>query len=235
MIYDTWHDMLWYMIYMTRYVIYDIWYDIWYDITWYDTIHDMTCYDMLWYDLIYMTRYIMWYMIYYIWYDTWHDMIRYDMIYDMIYDIVYMIYLTAIGFTPSGSSTVYIHTQTIHRTQSTQTIHRTQSTQTIHRTQSTQTIRRTTQSTQTIHRTIQTIHCSSLRQYLLLSHGSAVLHTALRGMLWPWWRHSTWQQLRDSMGYTTCMGVKKMRAPFTLAHHTWVLTMVVQILMPMNE
>ena len=75
------------------------------------------------------------------------------------------IYLTAIGLPPSGSSTVHIYTQTIHRTtqstqtthrttQSTQTIHRTtQSTQTIHRTQSTQTVHRTTQSTQTIHRT----------------------------------------------------------------------------------
>jgi len=38
-----------------------------------------------------------------------------------------MIYfLTAIGLTPGGSSTVHIHTQTIHRTtQSTQTMHRT--------------------------------------------------------------------------------------------------------------
>jgi hypothetical protein len=37
-----------------------------------------------------------------------------------------MIYLTAIGLTPGGSSTVHIYTQTIHRTtQSTQTIHRT--------------------------------------------------------------------------------------------------------------
>jgi hypothetical protein len=36
-----------------------------------------------------------------------------------------MIYLTAIGLTPGGSSTVHIYTQTIHRTtQSTQTIHR---------------------------------------------------------------------------------------------------------------
>jgi hypothetical protein len=59
-----------------------------------------------------------------------------------------MIYLTAIGLTPGGSSTVHIYTQTIHRTtQSTQTIHRT--------TQLTQTIHRTTQSTQTIHRTTQ--------------------------------------------------------------------------------
>jgi len=37
-----------------------------------------------------------------------------------------MIYLTAIGLTPFGSSTVHIYTQTIHRTtQSTQTMHRT--------------------------------------------------------------------------------------------------------------
>jgi hypothetical protein len=49
-----------------------------------------------------------------------------------------MIYLTAIGLTPGGSSTVHIYTQTIQRT-----------------TQSTQTIHRTTQSTQTIHRTTQ--------------------------------------------------------------------------------
>jgi hypothetical protein len=40
-----------------------------------------------------------------------------------IYD---MIYLTAIGLTPGGSSTVHIYTQTIRiTTQSTQTIHRT--------------------------------------------------------------------------------------------------------------
>ena len=37
-----------------------------------------------------------------------------------------MIYLTAIGLTPGGSSTLHIYIQTIHRTtQSTQTIHRT--------------------------------------------------------------------------------------------------------------
>jgi len=37
-----------------------------------------------------------------------------------------MIYLTAIGLTHGGSSTVHIYTQTIHRiTQRTQTIHRT--------------------------------------------------------------------------------------------------------------
>jgi hypothetical protein len=41
----------------------------------------------------------------------------------MIYD---MIYLTAVGLTPGGSSTVHIYTETIHRTtQSTRTIHRT--------------------------------------------------------------------------------------------------------------
>jgi hypothetical protein len=41
------------------------------------------------------------------------DMIRYD-----------MIYLTAIGLLPDGSSTLHIYTQTMHRTtQSTQTIH----------------------------------------------------------------------------------------------------------------
>ena len=36
-----------------------------------------------------------------------------------------MYYLTAVGLTPNGSSTVHIYTQTIHRAaQSTQTIHR---------------------------------------------------------------------------------------------------------------
>jgi hypothetical protein len=35
---------------------------------------------------------------------VWYDMIWYD------------IYLTAIGLTPGGSSTVHIYTQTIHRT-----------------------------------------------------------------------------------------------------------------------
>jgi len=40
--------------------------------------------------------------------------------------ICYMMYLTAIGLSPGGSSTVHIYTQTIHRTtQSTQTVHRT--------------------------------------------------------------------------------------------------------------
>ena len=62
----------------------------------YKNITEMIWYDMIWY-------YMIWYMI------------RYE-----------MIYLTAIGLTPSGSSTVHIYTQTIHRTtQSTQTIHRT--------------------------------------------------------------------------------------------------------------
>jgi len=46
-------------------------------------------------------------------------MIRHDMIYDMIrcdviYDTIYLI--TAIGWTPGGSSTVHIYTQTVHRT-----------------------------------------------------------------------------------------------------------------------
>jgi len=36
----------------------------------------------------------------------------YDMVY--IYDTIY--FLTAIGLPPGGSSTVYIHTQTVHRT-----------------------------------------------------------------------------------------------------------------------
>jgi len=37
------------------------------------------------------------------------------MIYDMIwYDIIYL--LTAIGLSPSGSSTVHTYTQTMHRT-----------------------------------------------------------------------------------------------------------------------
>ena len=60
-----------------------------------------------------------------------------------------MIYfLTAIGLTPGGSSTVHIYIQTVHRaTQLTQTIHRT--------TQLTQTLHGTTQLTQTIHRTTQ--------------------------------------------------------------------------------
>jgi hypothetical protein len=65
----------------------------------------MIWYDMIWYD-----------MIWYIWYDVWYDMVWYTL-HDMIYDIIYdMIYLTAIGLTPGGSSTVHIYTQTIHRT-----------------------------------------------------------------------------------------------------------------------
>jgi len=41
-----------------------------------------------------------------------------------MYDMIY--FLTAVVLTPGGSSTVYIYTQTIHRTtQSTQTIHKT--------------------------------------------------------------------------------------------------------------
>ena len=40
-----------------------------------------------------------------------------------VWILIYL--LTAIGLTPSGSSTVHIYTQTIHRTTQTQTIHRT--------------------------------------------------------------------------------------------------------------
>ena len=65
-----------------------IWYMICYDI-WYD----MVWYDMIWYDMI------------------WYDMIWYDMIW---YDVIYL--LTAIGLSPSGSSTVHIYTKIIHRT-----------------------------------------------------------------------------------------------------------------------
>ena len=69
---------------------------------------------MIWYDMI---RYDICYGIYDIWYDI------YDIWYDMRHGIIY---LTAIGFTPGGSSTVHIYTQTIHRTtKSTQAIHRT--------------------------------------------------------------------------------------------------------------
>ena len=47
-----------------------------------------------------------------------YDMIRYDMIYDIIY-------LTAIGLPPGGSSTVHIYTQTIHEQHNRhKTIHR---------------------------------------------------------------------------------------------------------------
>ena len=101
-----WYDMIWYDM---------IWYDmIWYDMIWYDMIwYDMIWYDMIWYDAIWYD--MIWYdMIWYdmIWYDMiWYDMIRYAMIlYDMIYS------LTAIGLSPSGSSTVHIYTQTTHRT-----------------------------------------------------------------------------------------------------------------------
>ena len=97
-----WRGVPWYMIWYTIYdmiwqnmIWYDMIYDIWYDMTWYDIWRDMIWYDMIWYDMI------------------WYDMIWYDIWYDMIYD---MIYLTAIGLTPGGSSTVNIHTQTIHRT-----------------------------------------------------------------------------------------------------------------------
>jgi hypothetical protein len=56
----------------------------------------------IWYNMIYgmiydMIRYNM------IWCDIWCDMVLYG-----------MIYLTAVGLTPCGSSTVHIYTQTIH-------------------------------------------------------------------------------------------------------------------------
>ena len=73
---------------------------IWYDMIWYD----MIWYDMIWSDMI--------------WYDIWYDMIWYVMWYDMWYDIWYdmICLLTAIVLAASGSSTVHIYTQTIHRT-----------------------------------------------------------------------------------------------------------------------
>jgi hypothetical protein len=113
MIYDMICYDIWYKIYDR--IWYDIWYNIWYDI-WYNIWYDMIWYDMIWYDMI--------------WYDMiWYDMIWYDMIWcDMIYDMIwwYVIYLTAIGLTPGGRSTVHIYTQTIPRTtHSTQAMHRT--------------------------------------------------------------------------------------------------------------
>ena len=93
--YVPWYDMIW--------LIYDIWHDminIWY-MTWYDMTYDMI-YDMIWYNMIWYD----WYMIHaMIWYDIWYDMIWYD-----IYS------LNAVGLTPSGSGTVHIYTQTVHRT-----------------------------------------------------------------------------------------------------------------------
>jgi hypothetical protein len=45
--------------------------------------------------------------------------------YMLWYDIIYaMIYLTAIGLTPGGSSTVHIYKQTVHRTTQWDRIHR---------------------------------------------------------------------------------------------------------------
>ena len=63
---------------------------------------------MIWYDMIYMIHDMI-YGIYVIGCDmiydmTWHDMIWYD------------IFLTAIGLTPGGNSTIHIYKQTIHRT-----------------------------------------------------------------------------------------------------------------------
>jgi len=85
-----WHDMIYDMV----------WYMIWYDMTWY----------MIWYDMIYMIWYdVAWYIIY--------DMVWYDMTWYVMYMVWYdmTIYLTVIGFKPSGSSTVHIYTQAIHR------------------------------------------------------------------------------------------------------------------------
>jgi hypothetical protein len=100
---------------------YDIWYDIIYvmircDIP-YDTIRYDMIYDMIWY----MIRYDIWHDIIYVMIrcDIPYDTIRYDMIYDIWYDMTIwydVIYLTALGLTPDGSSTVNIYTQTIHRT-----------------------------------------------------------------------------------------------------------------------
>jgi hypothetical protein len=66
-----------------------------------------------------MVHVILFYFLLYVISPTCFDILGHD-----------MIYLTAIGLTPGGSSTVHIYTQTAHRT-----------------TQSTQTIRRTTQFT----------------------------------------------------------------------------------------
>jgi len=63
-------------------------------------------YDLMWYDIIYD---MIWYMI---WHDIWFD----------------VIYLTAIGLTAGGSSTVHIYTQTIHRTTQWNRIYRTEHT-----------------------------------------------------------------------------------------------------------
>jgi len=60
-------------------------------------------------------------------YDMIHDMIWYDMIHDKIYDMTWYV-LTAIGLTPSGSSTVHIYTQTIHSTTQWNTMPRTEHT-----------------------------------------------------------------------------------------------------------
>jgi len=92
---------------MTTMLIDMIWYDIWYDMMWCDVIwYGMVWYDMIWYDIWYVMIYDMvwcmkWYIWYMIWYDVWNGMI-------------YL--LNAIGLTPSGSSTVHIYTQTVHRT-----------------------------------------------------------------------------------------------------------------------
>jgi hypothetical protein len=84
--------------------------------------------NLIWlYDMIYDD------MIYVIWYDIWlnmtYDMTWYiwcDVMWCDIYDMIYIVYLTAIGFTPGGSSTVDIYTKTIHRTTQWGRIHRTE-------------------------------------------------------------------------------------------------------------
>jgi len=102
------YDMIWRDMIRYIYIYMMTWYDIWYDDIRYDIWYDM----MTWYDMIY--DYMIWYDIWYdmLWYDihdiTWYDMTWYDIWYDKIYDIIY---LTAIGLTPSGSSTVHIYTQ----------------------------------------------------------------------------------------------------------------------------
>jgi hypothetical protein len=104
-------DMIWYVIWCDKLWYYMIWYDmIWY-MMWYGMILYYVIFDVIWYDMI--------------WYKIWYDIILYDIWCDMIWYMIWydMIYLTAIGFTPGGSSSVHIYTQIIHRT--TETIRRT--------------------------------------------------------------------------------------------------------------
>jgi hypothetical protein len=103
------YDMIWYVMMWCDMIWYGM---VWCDVMWYDMIWcDVIWYGMIWCDVI--------------WYDTWYDVIWYDMIHDIIwYDMMIwhmiwydMVYLTATGLTPSGSSTVHIYTQTMHRIQ----------------------------------------------------------------------------------------------------------------------